>query len=178
MSGQQAAPTLRPTPSCRVGLFLLGLHPKLLRKTRYGAFNLFAKTPRDDPTKYPPHRHCCLGMVSAEKRIPQTNDNMPAAEVCASSTRYTFLRLAPPSTSLYCKQKPGPQTDSMAYAIATDQRLLQIGGPQTGTMAYAIATGRRMPQLGGQISRNCDPSGRPCRFIHGSAPHHSSPLHE
>ena len=31
--------------------------PKLLRKPRYDAFHLFAKTPWDDPTKYPPHQY-------------------------------------------------------------------------------------------------------------------------
>ena len=97
---------------CRV------FHLKLLRKTWYGAFHLFAKTLRDNPTKYPPHRHRCLGMGSDEKRKPQTNDNMPAAEFFTSSTCYTFRRSAPPSSSLYRKRKPDPQTDAMAYAIA------------------------------------------------------------
>ena len=34
--------------------------PKLLRKPRYGAFRLFAKTPRDDPTEYNPHNTAAL----------------------------------------------------------------------------------------------------------------------
>ena len=148
---------------------------KLLRKPRYGAFHLFAKTPRDDPTEYPPHRHCCLGMESVEKRISQTNNNLPAADVCASSTRYTFWRSAPPSTSLYRKQKPELQNSAMAYTIATEQRILQVGGLQTGSMAYAITTGRRIPQFGGQSSRRNDPSGRPRHFVHGSTPCHSFP---
>ena len=41
-----------------------------------------------------------------------------------------------------------------------------------------IAMGWIIHQFGGQSSRNHDTSGRPCRFIHGSAPHHSYPLYE
>ena len=144
------------------------LPPKLLRKPRYGAFHLFAKTPRDDPTEYPLHRHFCLDMGSAETRTSQINNNLTAVEVCASSTCYTFRRSAPPSTSLYHERKSELQTGAIAYAIATEQRLLQIRGQQTGAMAYAIAAGRKIPQLGGRSSRIRDPSGRPRRFIHGS----------
>ena len=100
--------------------------PKLLHNPRYGVFHLFAKTPRDDPTEYHPHRHLCLGMGSSKTRTSQTNNNLPAAEVCASSTRYSFRRLAPPSTPLYRKRKSELQTGAMAYAIATEQRLLAI----------------------------------------------------
>ena len=39
--------------------------PKLLGKPRYGAFHIFAKTPRDDPAKYTPHRNRCLDMGQA-----------------------------------------------------------------------------------------------------------------
>ena len=46
--------------------------PKLLRKPMCGVFHLLAKTPRDVPTKYPPRRYCCLGMVSSETRTSQT----------------------------------------------------------------------------------------------------------
>ena len=133
----------RKSPPCwdnkRLGLYVLHnivdlvgccrfFPPKLLCKPRYGAFQLFAKTPRDDPTEYPTHQHRCLGMVSANKRTSQTNNNVAAAEVCASSNRYTFQRLAPPSTSLYRERRSEVQTGPMAYAIATDQRLLQIRG--------------------------------------------------
>ena len=111
---------------------------ELLLKPRYGAFQFFAETPMDDPSEYPPHRHRCLVMGLAATSTPQTNKNLPTAEVCASSTRYTFWRLVPPSSSLY--------RERMAYAIAKEQRLIQIGGLQTGAMAYAIATGRRIPQ--------------------------------
>ena len=99
---------------------------KLLRKPRYDAFHLFAKTPWDDPTKYPPHQYRCLGMGSDDTRTSQTNNNLTAAEVCASSTRYTFRRSAPPSTSLYCEQKSELQTGAMVYAIATEQIIPQI----------------------------------------------------
>ena len=102
--------------------------PKLLRKRRYGAFHLFAKTPRDDPIKYPPHQHRCLGMGSAETRTSQTTNNQPAAEACTSITCYTFRRLAPPSTSLYRKQKSELQNGAIAYTITTEQRIIQIGG--------------------------------------------------
>ena len=108
-------------------------------------------------------------MGSADTRTSQTNNNLQAAEVCASSTRCTFRISAPPSTSLYRERKSELQTGAMSYAIATDQRLLQIVGLQTGAMAYAIATGQRIPQLGGRSSRIHDPSGQSCRFIHGSA---------
>ena len=108
---------------------------KLLRKPWYGAFHLFAKTPRGNPTEYPTHQHRCLGMGSAEKRKYHTNNNLPAAEVCASSARYTFRRSALPSTSLYRKRKSELQTGAMAYAITTEQRLLQTGGLQTGAIA-------------------------------------------
>ena len=95
---------------------------------RYGAFHLFVKTPRDDPTKFPPHRHRYFGMGSAETRKYQTTNNHPTAEACASSTRYTFLRTAPPSTSLYRKRKLELQTGAMAYTMATEQRIIQLGG--------------------------------------------------
>ena len=79
--------------------------PKLLPKPRYGAFHLFAKIPRNDPTEYPPHQHRCFGMGSAETRKSQTTNNHPTAEACTSSTCYSFWRLAPPSTSLYRERK-------------------------------------------------------------------------
>ena len=139
---------------------------KLLRNNRYGALHLFAKTPRGDPTKFFPRQHCCLGMGQTEKRTHQTNENTPAAEVCASSTRFTFRRSAPPSTSLYSKQKPEPRIDAMAYAIAKEQRLLQFGETQTSPMEYAIATSQRIPQHGGQSPRSRDSRGRPRRFTY------------
>ena len=56
--------------------------------------------------------------------------------------------------------------------------LIFTRGLQTGAMSYPITTERIIPQLRGRRSRIRDPCGRPRHFIRGSAPHHSSPLHE
>ena len=165
LSGQQVAPNLRLKPSRRVGWLLVGFPPKLLRNPRYGAFHIFAKISRDDPAEYTPHWHRGLGMGYEPTRTSSENNNPPAAEDCASSTRYTFRILAPTSTYPHRERKPALQTGAMAYAIATEWRLPQIGGLQTGAMAYAIATDQRIPQLGGQGSRRRDPSVWPHHFL-------------
>ena len=85
--------------------------------------------------------------------------------VPATFFRYRRRPLLPSTAN----EKSELQTGAMAYTIATDQRLLQIGGLQTGAMEYAIATGRTITQLGGRSSRSHDSISRPHRFIHGTA---------
>ena len=131
--------------------------PELLRKPRYGALHITAKTPRDDPTEYINHQHGCLGMGWNATRTSSVHENPPDTEACATSTCCTLRRSAPPSTSSSYKHKPALQTSSMAYAIATEQILSQLRG--------------RGP-------RGRDSSGRLRRILWRSAPPYPSPFHE
>ena len=84
---------------------------KLLRKPWYGAFHLFAKTPRGNPTEYPTHQHRCLGMGSAEKRKYHTNNNPPAAEVSQAVP-------ATPFGDQRCPLLPSTENENRSYKLA------------------------------------------------------------
>ena len=74
-----------------------------------------------------PRQHF-LGMESAATRTPLTPDNIPAAETCATSTRFTLRRSAPPSPPPSFEQKPALSTGAMAHAIEIQQRLSRHRG--------------------------------------------------
>ena len=137
-----------PVPSHLVGSAdrLWGFPTKLLLRLRYGSSPPATKTPRDHPIDYPPPRKHCLGMESAATRTPSTHNNLPAVETCATSTRSTLQRLAPPSPSPY---------------------LERITALPTGAMAHAIVTQRRLSRPGRRIPRRQDHSGR---SLQGVAP--------
>ena len=106
LSRQQADRTFRTTLYCRVGWLSSYLPPKLLRKPRYGALNIVTKTPQGNTVDcLHPWQHC-LGMESAITRTSPTPDNLPAAEICATSNRRTLWRSDPPSPSHSHKRKP------------------------------------------------------------------------
>ena len=84
------------------------------------------------------------------------------------------LPLLPSAANKNRSYKPAP----WPTPLRRSKYFYRLEDYKPGAMAYAIVTGRRIPQLGGQRSRSYDPSGRPCCFIHASAPRHPPPFHE
>ena len=128
LSGHQASPIFRPTPSHRVSRLSSSFLPKLLRSLRYGAIRIITQTPRDDTVDFLRPQRNWLSMELVVTKTNPNPDNLSAAETCDTSTRRTLQRSEPPSPSPSLKRKPALSTGTMAHAITIQRRLSRPGG--------------------------------------------------